>query len=68
MKSSEFSVPPCKTRLPPYQITTEIMLAPIVSDRIIVLEDGKIVDEGTNEELQQRSGRYRQLYELQFNT
>jgi len=38
------------------------------SDRIIVLEDGKIVDEGTNEELQQRSGRYRQLYELQFNT
>jgi len=40
----------------------------INSDRIIVLEDGKIVDEGTNEELQQRSGRYRQLYELQFNT
>ena len=38
------------------------------SDRIIVLEDGKIVDEGTNEELQQHSGRYRQLYELQFNT
>jgi len=38
------------------------------SDRIIVLEDGIIVDEGTNEELQQRSGRYRQLYELQFNT
>jgi subfamily B ATP-binding cassette protein MsbA len=38
------------------------------SDRIIVLENGKIVDEGTNEELQQRSGRYRQLYELQFNT
>jgi subfamily B ATP-binding cassette protein MsbA len=38
------------------------------SDRIIILEDGKIVDEGTNEELQQRSGRYRQLYELQFNT
>ena len=40
----------------------------INSDRIIVLEDGKIIDEGTNEELQQRSGRYRQLYELQFNT
>jgi len=37
------------------------------SDKIIVLEDGKIVDEGTNHELQRRSERYRQLYELQFN-
>ncbi|NNG26077.1 MAG: ABC transporter ATP-binding protein, partial [Ignavibacteriaceae bacterium] len=37
------------------------------SDKIIVLEDGKIVDEGTNEELQKNSNRYRQLYELQFN-
>ncbi len=38
------------------------------SDRIIVLENGKIDDEGTNDELQKRSGRYRQLYEMQFNT
>jgi len=37
------------------------------ADKIIVLEDGKIVDEGTNEELQKNSNRYRQLYELQFN-
>lgn len=37
------------------------------SDKIIVIEDGKIIDEGTNEELQKRSGRYRQLYQLQFN-
>lgn len=37
------------------------------SDKIIVIEDGEIVDEGTNTELLKRSGRYRQLYELQFN-
>ncbi len=37
------------------------------SDKIIVIEDGKIVDEGVNSELLKRSGRYRQLYELQFN-
>lgn len=38
----------------------------INSDKIIVVENGEIVDEGTNEELLSRSGRYRQLYELQF--
>lgn len=38
----------------------------INSDKIIVVENGEIVDEGTNAELLSRSGRYRQLYELQF--
>jgi len=38
----------------------------INSDKILVVENGKIVDEGTNAELLSRSGRYRQLYDLQF--
>lgn len=37
------------------------------SDKIVVMEDGRIIDEGPNEELLQRSERYRKLYELQFN-
>ena len=37
------------------------------SNKIVVLEGGKIVDVGSNEELLERSDRYRQLYELQFN-
>ena len=37
------------------------------SDKIVLLENGEIVDEGINSELLKRSGRYRQLYELQFN-
>ena len=37
------------------------------SDKIVVLENGEIVDEGVNSELLKRSGRYRQLHELQFN-
>lgn len=37
------------------------------SDKIIVMENGEIIDEGLNEELLQRSDRYRQLHDLQFN-
>ncbi len=37
------------------------------SDKIVLLENGEIIDEGVNSELLKRSGRYRQLYELQFN-
>lgn len=37
------------------------------ADRIIVLEDGKIVDQGTHKELVKRDGLYARLAELQFN-
>jgi ATP-binding cassette, subfamily B, bacterial MsbA len=38
----------------------------IKSDKIIVLEEGLITDQGTHQELLQRSERYKHLYELQF--
>jgi subfamily B ATP-binding cassette protein MsbA len=36
------------------------------ADRIVVLEGGTIADIGAHEELMQRTGTYRRLYELQF--
>ncbi len=38
----------------------------INADKIVLLENGKIIDMGTHPELLERSPRYRQLYELQF--
>ncbi|MEM7229253.1 MAG: hypothetical protein AAF432_10625, partial [Planctomycetota bacterium] len=35
------------------------------ADRIIVIEDGRIVEQGTHEELMSTSGRYRDMVELQ---
>lgn len=36
------------------------------ADRIVVLENGKITDSGSHEELMQKLGTYRRLYDLQF--
>jgi subfamily B ATP-binding cassette protein MsbA len=36
------------------------------ADRIVVLADGRIVEEGKHEELLKVNGEYRRLYELQF--
>jgi subfamily B ATP-binding cassette protein MsbA len=36
------------------------------SDKIVVLKGGSIVEEGTHEELIQKNGEYRRLYEMQF--
>lgn len=36
------------------------------ADTIIVLQDGRIVDRGAHDELMDRSGFYREIYDLQF--
>ncbi|HLG30982.1 MAG TPA: ATP-binding cassette domain-containing protein, partial [Candidatus Brocadiales bacterium] len=36
------------------------------ADRIIVLRDGKLVEEGTHDELIQNGKEYKKLYEIQF--
>jgi ABC-type multidrug transport system fused ATPase/permease subunit len=37
------------------------------ADRIVVIDDGRIVEEGSHEELIRREGLYRALYERQFS-
>jgi ABC-type multidrug transport system fused ATPase/permease subunit len=37
------------------------------ADRIVVLDDGRIVEGGAHEELLEMEGVYRRLYDLQFD-
>ena len=37
------------------------------SDRIVMIENGKIIDEGTHKELMARGGAYSRMYEIQGN-
>ena len=37
------------------------------ADRIIVMQNGQVVEIGPHAELLQRAGLYRELYDLQFN-
>ncbi|MEE2901587.1 MAG: ABC transporter ATP-binding protein, partial [Myxococcota bacterium] len=46
-------------------LVTHRLTAASMADRILVLEDGKIVEQGTEKELLQLSGTYAQLYEHQ---
>jgi ATP-binding cassette subfamily B protein len=39
-----------------------------LADKIIVLDDGKIVEQGTHESLTKENGFYRELYDKQLNT
>ena len=52
--------------------STQLIIAQRISsvsfaDKIIVLENGKITEEGTHEELLKNNGYYKEIYELQYN-
>jgi ATP-binding cassette subfamily B protein len=38
----------------------------LAADRILVVKDGVIAEQGTHEELLEQNGVYRELYETQF--
>ena len=38
------------------------------ADKIVVLERGKVIESGTHDQLLEKNGKYKQLYELQFES
>jgi len=36
------------------------------ANKIVVMEKGRIIETGTHQELLEKSGKYKRLYELQF--
>ena len=38
------------------------------ADRILVLDKGKLVEDGTHEELMEKNGLYAHLYQIQYRT
>ena len=38
----------------------------LAADKILVMQDGKLVEQGTHDELLAESGLYKELYETQF--
>ena len=39
-----------------------------LADKILVLDNGEVVEEGTHDELYEKGGSYRELYEKQLQT
>ena len=69
MEKQKFAIQQALERL--MQGHTSIVIAHRLStvrncDRIIVMEQGAIVEEGTHDDLMKRSGRYAKLYQLQY--
>jgi ABC-type multidrug transport system fused ATPase/permease subunit len=48
-------------------IITHRLGALVLADRIVVMQDGRILDAGTHNELIARCELYRRLYQIQFD-